>query len=279
MSLEIKYLGNLGNNLFQYCTSIIYCTNNNLFLESKISKKCYFLKINPYSQPKNLEQFVRFKQILIKDQNFDKSICDFPYHGCRRYKFRGYFQNTLYLNKNEDIVLNIFSDLRKEYIKNINNDDILVLIRLGDDFFHEATDSEVIDPEYYLNILDKETFNKCYIYIYPLEEEYSQIYLKFFEKYNPIIIPQSQNPLENFTIPLRFNKIVCSNSTFHWWGCFISDASKIYIPKLFGYFGTNDNIRSHNSYYYEITNIRNMSIPINNKFIEREDLKSRAIVG
>lgn len=272
MSLEIKYLGNLGNNLFQYCTSVIFCITNNLFLETQISDKFKFLKPSKFKQPDNLKLLDRYKQILIKDVNFDLNNKEYPYMGYRRYKFRGYYQNTIYLNRYQDIVLDIFKDIRNEYIKNINHNDILVLIRMGEDFFHEYSDSEVLHPKYYLDILEKETFDNCYIYYYPQEDEYSKLYIKLFDKYKPIIIKQSDNPLENFVIPFRFNKIICSNSTFHWWGCYLSEAKIIYIPKLFGYFGT-DIIRRHNDYYHDLTNIRNRSITIENKFIERDYLK------
>ena len=64
--------------------------------------------------------------------------------------------------------------------------------------------------------------------------------------------------------------LLSSNRTY------LSDAKIIYIPKLFGFFGT-DIIRKHNDYYYDITNIRNKTISIDNKFIERDNLKSRTI--
>ena len=278
MSLEIKYLGNLGNNLFQYCTSIIFTKNNNLFLETKISDKFKFLKPANFKQPKNFKLLDRYKQLLIKDIDFDLDKKEYPYSGYRRYKFRGYYQNTIYLNRYQDIILNIFKEIRDEYIKTINKNDILILIRTGEDFFHQYSDSEVLDPKYYLDILEKETFNNCYIYIYPQEDYYSKLYLELFDKYNPTIIKQSEDPLENFVIPFKFNKIICSNSTFHWWGCYLSESKIIYIPKLFGYFGT-DIIRKHNDYYYEITNIRDRSIIVTNKFIEKEDLKLRTIIS
>ena len=42
---------------------------------------------------------------MIRDMHFNKEDCAFPYHGSRRYKFRGYFQNSYFLNTHSNKIM------------------------------------------------------------------------------------------------------------------------------------------------------------------------------
>jgi len=264
MSLEIKYLGKLGNNLFQYCVSRLYAEKHELIIETDLPKRIHFIEFIEYKQP-ILKPLIKNKQIMIRDMHFNLQTCSFPYYGNRRYKFRGYYQNSLFLNNNSDRIMEYFKPYfsKKKIIK--NKKDILVLIRLGDDFNHFG-DSEIIHPSYYTNILDKEVFNKCFIYLYPIKYQYTNVYLSYFKKYNPILIEQKDIDT-NFSIPFYYDKIICSNSTFHWWGCFLSNSSTIYTPDKFGLFGI-DELKKHNDYNIDMWNIKNKSIKSESKFVD-----------
>ena len=133
MSLEIKYLGKLGNNLFQYCVSRIYAENHNLYIETYTPRKAYFIQFSEFIPPNILTKLVKYRQIRIRDMHFNNKTCSFPYHGVRRYKFRGYFQNSAFINKYSDRIMGFFEPYisKKNIKKNIK--DILLLIRIGID--------------------------------------------------------------------------------------------------------------------------------------------------
>src|SRR5690606_20691724 len=81
----------------------------------------------------------------------------------------------------------------------------------------------VISSEWYLKILEKESFNKLYIVGVAPDEPY----LKAFEKYDPIIV--TSDPWNDFHFIKSFDKIICSNSTYCWWAAFLSEATTIYV--------------------------------------------------
>jgi hypothetical protein len=101
---------------------------------------------------------------------------------------------------------------------NINNDDVLLLIRIGI-LFIKGKNSEVLDPGYYIQILEKYAFSKVYINIYPNNDVYSSYYLSYFLKYNPIILGKKTEKVD-FFLPNKFNHVISSNSTFIWWSLF-----------------------------------------------------------
>jgi hypothetical protein len=181
------------------------------------------------------------------------------------YIFDDYFQNCVYINKNKDIVLTFF-DLPK--IKK-NTKDIVLHVRL-DDKVHSNNlitpenwdNAEIIHPDYYIDILKKEIYDKVYIVVDEIKYEWEKKYMSYFDKYDPIIISKSSK--EDFEFIRSFNKIVTSTSTFSYWAAFLSDAEKIYTLKNSGYLGNP--IRSHGDHVKELWNIKNQSIVINEKF-------------
>ena len=77
--------------------------------------------------------------------------------------------------------------------------------------------SFVLPDEYYLNILEKETFDNLYISLDHVDKH--QSLLNKLQKYNPKFI--NGKILELFSEITSFNKIIAAQGTFSFWACFL----------------------------------------------------------
>jgi hypothetical protein len=114
----------------------------------------------------------------------------------------------------------------KEYFKLLVNpkretNDMVIMLRNS-----RIDGSFVLPDEYYLNILEKETFDNLYISLDHVDKHPSL--LKKLEGYNPKFI--NEKILELFSEITSFNKIIAAQGTFSFWACFLSNADKIYWP-------------------------------------------------
>lgn len=148
----------------------------------------------------------------------------------------------------------------KEYYKEItkdkrNNNDMIIMLR------DSTQDARFVLPDdYYLNILEKETFDNLYV-SYDHSHKHQSLFQKI-KKYNPIYL--ESDILTLFKEITSFNKIIACQGTFSFWVCFLSNADKIYWPL------TDDGPNSNNPNFvggvnlliddeerYEIVNLKN----------------------
>jgi len=259
MSVEIKYKGRCGNQIFQYVSARIFSEKNRLNLVSSLN--CEILKTTNHKIFKEEEEegFQTLNNSFFVDDDLIPSGIN------THYIFDDFFQNCVYINKNKELVSTFF-DL--EPVKK-NYKDIVLSIRL-DDKVHsndlrnpESWDNaEIIHPDYYKRILDSESFEKVYIVVDEIKYDWEKKYMSNFDFYDPIIV--SNSPKEDFNFLRSFNKIVTSISTYSYWAAFLSDAEKIYTFQKAGFLGKDS--RSHGNHVKELWNIKNISIPIDEKF-------------
>lgn len=224
MSIEINYKGRIGNHLFQYCFARMLAQKNSYKLLSQWDYP-ELMRSTVHDGGKvvddpiwYIKDTLPFDELYIKNYDlldfFNKPLKDY------RYIVSGYFENSDFFNSNEELIKSFF---KIDYSNDEFPNDIVINLRLGDDF---AELGRIIHPEYYTNILERETFDKVYI----VGANENEPYLKVFEKYKPIIVPN--NVHQDFHFIRKFNKIVCSNSTYSWWAAFLSNASIIYTPEF-----------------------------------------------
>jgi len=204
MSVSINYTGRFGNNITQYIFSRIFAENNGLQLISEFNHKKGPIE---FTTPKP-GKIVKGDLIEITDHN--KNILNKKWDQCN-YSINGYFQKSDFYIERRDQILSFI----KSEKANLNYEDIVMHVRLGDYLFK-------IHPNWYLDILKSQKFNKLYIVM----EERDEKYLSYFSKYDPICI--STNKYDDWNFIKSFDRIICSNSTFSWWASFLSDASKIW---------------------------------------------------
>jgi len=223
------YRKNLGNKLFIYagCRIIADLLNydlispENALIRRKNSETgSYEDQIFPFKSVLGRERInnpikVISDNDIVSLQSIDNLIKNYPNHG---------FVNQCYFSKYDYI--KPYKDMVKEYYKSLvlpkrETDDIVLMLRNS-----TIDGSFVLPDEYYLNILEKETFDNLYVSLDHVERHESL--LNKLKKYNPIFI--NEKILELFSEITSFNKIIASQGTFSFWACFLSNADKIYFP-------------------------------------------------
>lgn len=279
MSVKINWKGRLGNHAFQYFSAYIYCKKHNLKLLTKPSKNLLGLfEINENNNEINEDEqcFLDNKVLNFKDYDNDNEII---YYGNKNYIFNDYFQNAEYINNNSIYLLNNIKPIQYTCKLNyqIKENDILCILRMGD-FLHSGSNSEIVHPDYFLNILKKNQYNKIYFLIWPFKSPTDDCnlkkYLEFFKEYDTVVINENRNEFFDFHITNHFENIAFTNSTFNWWSAFFTkdiEKKSIYTPKYFGFFGIGKHFRCHGSHIKNLWNIHNISIPIENKFINLKE--------
>ena len=164
----------------------------------------------------------------------------------------GYFTKYDYIKPYKEKIRSYYSSLVKP--KRNNNDMVIMLRNSRDD------GRFVLPDDYYLNILENESFDKFYVGYDHLYQHQSLI--NKIEKYNPIYL--EAGILDIFSEITSFNKIVACQGTFSFWTSFLSNADKIYWPT------TNDGPNSNNEVFAQFVNLkvddedRYTFVPINN---------------
>lgn len=277
MSVSVVFKGNAGNHMFQYVSAIIFCVKNKIPLDTHPTEKMLNTLIfneeifnfkNPHKGKKGKSK--------LTFRNFDENN-ELTFKGYDRdYIFADFFQNANYLNNNYNIVKKYVFSIKYDcscYLsnyKNIQENDIIFIIRLGD-FKHEGKNSEIVHPNFFLNILKNNKFSNIYMLIHPHNDKNINKYLKYFKDYEErLIILDNRNELIDFNIIKYFKNIAITNSTFNWWSCFFEEALKektLFTPKLIGYCGIGDKFKCHGAHVKNLCNIRDISIPMDNEFI------------
>lgn len=151
--------------------------------------------------------------------------------------------NDYWIKNNERIYIKDLLFSTKHSIENLDKNDIVLNLRLDDFIQMPNPKSDILPPQYYLNILEsllseftrKSIFPKIYIVCDRINHDWEYRYLKFFDKYSPILI---QHSLEHDIALMRdANILIHSNSTLCWISSFFSTLpeKKRFIPKTFHY--------------------------------------------
>lgn len=260
MSVQVIYSGRTGNKLFQYIAGRVFAEKNRLNLITEFPDSG-LISPTPHKDFDNDRQSGR--TVIVNKHSFDHED-EIRFHGHNtNYVFDDYFHNGDFFSKNCELIKTFFQIPSFEK----NTKDIVLHLRLfdyllGTDYYNPTSwsNSEIVHPDFYLTILEREEFENVYIVVDEIRCEWEKKYLAYFEKYNPIIV--TKTPREDFNFLMSFDKIINSNSTFSYWASFFSDASKIYTFQRAGSYGPGikrDHVKNLN-------NIKNCSISIDEKF-------------
>lgn len=213
--IVIQYLGKFGNNLFQYAFGRLLAISFNYSLGSDLIENHV---ITAHDNVKGLSY--SNDPTVISDINQPGNF--FPSQLEERlYILYGYFQNIDYYRNRRKLVQSFFNYRKPP----VNKNDIVLHVRLGD-YKYFGPKGIVIHPQYYLDVLKKEEFDKIYIVT---DDPNDTDYFRHFRYFNPAIINSSVK--DDFYFIMSFDKVIMSNSTFSWWATFLGDASTIYTFK------------------------------------------------
>lgn len=235
------YRKNLGNKLFIYGVSRVIADklNYNLILpeESYIRRELfnlgYQVELFPYGSITDRKS-VEGTPAIIDDLNitYYNGIDDFlEKNKDKPIEIKAYFTMYQYVKPYKDQIKSYYTDLVKP---KRNKNDIVLMLR------NSNHDSRFTLPdEYYLNILENESFDNVYVCY---DHFYKHLDLiEKLKKYKPIYL--EGGILSIFKEVTSFNKIVASQGTFSFWACFLSNAEKIYWPH------TDDGPNSNNEVF------------------------------
>jgi hypothetical protein len=272
--ININYTVNFGNCLFQYAFARLHAELNGLNLNTEFKFK-NILNTTPHKKfdTPNITNHTDVSDqayYIYRSQHGSNVI---PLSQQTSYNFTGFFQDADIFNKNRDVVKSFFEIPKFE----INKTDTLVTFRLGD-FIHTGSDSEIIHYEWYNEVLKnmpgKKILQICdYRYMPEYTDQFSnkeqeKRYIeKIAENHDCEVHYMNPNTQEDFYNYFRYNNIVCSNSTFAWWGCFLSEANNIITFTKTGLKGTV-NPAPHGIHVNNLYNVKNISVSVDGDFFD-----------
>ena len=259
--MKIQYfekIGQYGNWLFPTIIAKLISYQLNFAINEPTNKLVKFKE----SKNKSSEQL---KDIKITGKHFFAIMQNEWKPKCNLILVKGYYQKEKYFIQYRNLIKTQILDLPTI---ETNTKDIVLHLRF-DGFNHDGYNSHILPPDYYINILNQESFENLYIVMATTSgrirknQKNKDKYISLFDKWNPKIV--SNDEYTDFNFLRSFNKIICSNSTFCWWAAFLSDAEKIYLPKYFG--GQVNELNKigtvsetiDNKYFFDIESFQNVN--------------------
>jgi hypothetical protein len=224
--------GRFGNQLFCYVISKLftYKFGHNYISREQFDSNDYCIineeNIEEYLKNSDLNKNIILRGFFQKSKyfvNFKKELMELIYNKTNNETNNDYFilDNTKYFIK--DYLIN-----SKHNIK-LNKDDIIISLRLDDFIQYPCPISDILPPQYYMDILNNIKINsKIYIICDKIKLDWEFKYIEYFKFWNPIII---QDTLINDIALMRdCNNLIHSNSSLCWIISFLSEKEKRFIP-------------------------------------------------
>lgn len=228
--VEVKYIGGLGNRMFQYCLGRIIAETLGFKLKAEplpgFSGTRQLVDGNDFSDAP--VQQLGGNQIDLAAVLKDRTP--------RRLILYGYFQRYEYYQPFKQ-------QIRKQWLvpdlppPARNPDREMVLnIRRGD-YIQMGWATPF---EFFQRLVDAAECRQVSI----VTDVPGDPFFRRFRKYDPVIFHKT--PLEDFCMLRSFKKMVISQSTFSWWAAFLSDAEEIIVPQ------SENSLWSGNSKYLNV---------------------------
>lgn len=222
---NIGSLGRLGNQMFQYASTVGIAIKNNYECEFNFQHpKCYIHNIF------NLSKLSQNRSILPKKILKEQSLAfDDKIYNCEdNVVLKGYLQNITYFNQYKNIIKKEFQfkdkikDAVHQKISDYNY--IAVHIRRTDYLKHQNIYYK-LDLSWYENAF--KIFNDNNFLIFSDDIQWCK---NNFKKSN-IIFSELKNPAEDLYAMTLGNGLIIANSTFSWWAAYLSNNIEIVYPK------------------------------------------------
>lgn len=287
MSVEVTFIGRLGNNLFQYALGRIVAEHHGLELncldswggpvqfmgkEVDLGPPATLPGLSPHFPAAPLSLAGRRITIPVESLELSsapgwsgqiidlRSLLENPKP--RQIRLGGYFQRYEYFSPFAERIREWFRVRLAEPSMEIGPRDVLMNIRRGRDY--EVRDWTLPMTYYHQTLSSLKAPGRVYVCGTCIDERVRGS----LEKYDPIYF--NGTPIEHLGFMTRFSRLILSNSTFAWWGAFLSDATEIYAPqsedgRTFALTGFGDvNLHMQESRYREvpISGIATFALPV-----------------
>lgn len=158
--------------------------------------------------------------------NFDIYYYDTPTIHSNTIFVYGYFQSHKYFEcveeeiRKELVVKEELSPKVKEIIEGISSDSIAISIRCGDDYLN--SNLNVFTKEFFYKAIEyiKSKLNNSNIYIFSDDIERCK---QLFDFNQEVFYIEGLNDYESIEVMKQFDKFIISNSSFSWFGSYLSD--------------------------------------------------------
>lgn len=238
MSVRVKFLGRLGNNLFQYALGRIIAQHFGFELvceqagawvdETLASLSNHFPNAPLHIQGESFASPIQEFDVRL-DTGWEGQAIDLDAvlrdRTPRRIILAGYFQRLQYFAPFKAQIQEWFRiESPDETPLAVMRDDVLVHIRRGPDYGMRGW---TLSLAYYDSVLSGLSgLGRVYV----IGTGIDQTVRKHLAKYSPIY--PNGSALRHFALFRHFNRIILSNSSFAWWGSYLSSAEELYVPQL-----------------------------------------------
>ena len=246
MTVEVRLIGHLGNNLFEYALGRIIAEHlgqelivhpatdmpgwANVERMSGIVDRLhdqlgYFADVPLRIEGKVVDQ-PQMRLVLGEFRRWNGHAINLPHvleHGKdHRIVLRGYFQRTEYYQPHKARIKSWFklSDVHLPITPGPR--DVVVHIRRSLDMF---VLDRALDLSYYHDLLAGLTFDKVLVCGLGIDERVKSALAEFDPTYLDL------EAIPSLFLLTRASRIVLANSTFSWWGAYLSEATDIYFPR------------------------------------------------
>lgn len=247
MSVRVIFVGNLGNNLFQYAFGRIIAEHHGFLLDCREEQyasdppQCITPLERNTARLSCLTSFFPDAPLEIPGHYVHSPVEAFSINllpcwdgqsvelqrildnkSPRHVWLKGYFQRYEYYREYEHQIRSWFRFRPMPTPFDIRDEDVLVNLRGGADF---SANGWVLPFSYYERALALVSpKGRIYVCGVGLDE----ILIQRMRKFSPCYFTGS--PMEHMSFFARFKTIVLSNSTFAWWAAFLSPATTLIAP-------------------------------------------------
>ena len=247
MSVEVRYLGHLGNNLFQYALgrilaealgSALVCRtlpdarawsvveNMSGIVDRFMGQSAAFADA-PQSLPGRACDGPQLRYVIGEKQNWSGHGINLPYllrHGRdQRIILHGYFQRAEYYLPYRERIAGWFALPADDSLPRLGPRDVLVHLRQSLDMLLL---DRAIDMRFYVETLKAMVPARTYVCGLGITDAVRAALAPFEPVY--VDLPA----LAPLKLMMQAPRIVLANSTFSWWGAWLSNAEEIVYPRV-----------------------------------------------
>lgn len=239
-----QLLGGLGNIMFIIANLVSlsldnkteYCVSNDTQSCTKRQQEGFWLK----TIFRNINKVDKMPSIVTKMYN-EKGFAYQKIPNIDNLKINGYFQSAKYFHHHREVIVNLFTEYKKKIQKKLDNifpktegkETVCVHIRRGD--YLKAQHVHVVQTEEYyekaIALFDK---NKYHFIFFSEDIEWC-VKNKLFKSLPHRSFISGTSDIEDLYLMSQCNHFIIANSTFSWWGCYLSNScetGKVIAPKL-----------------------------------------------
>lgn len=247
MTVEVRYLGHLGNNLFQYALGRILAEELGSALTCRapadtrgwgvvetmsgivdrfVTQSAAFADA-PQSLPGHQHDGPQLRYVVGEKQNWSGHGINLPWllrhgHG-HRIVLHGYFQRAEYYLPWRERIARWFALPAAPLLPKLGRHDVLVHLRQSLDM--KLLDRQ-IDMRFYVDTLADMAPAAVYVCGLGIDATVRAALAPFNPRY--LALPA----LDTLRVMMQARRIVLANSTFSWWGAWLSEAEEIVYPRV-----------------------------------------------